>query len=81
MQWNNNYKLHTHNHYNYSVEGMSKKKKKLEEYYRIKVVTKFLSLKDLMHSQMRSLRPHARVHEVLPSGTLIFHLAFFYLFH
>ena len=28
MQWNNNYKLHTRNHYNYSVQGMSKKKKK-----------------------------------------------------
>ena len=26
MQWNNNYKLHTHNHYNYLVQGMSKKK-------------------------------------------------------
>ena len=24
MQWNINYKLHTHNHYNYSVQGMSK---------------------------------------------------------
>ena len=27
MQWNNNYKLYTHNYYNYSVQGMSKKKK------------------------------------------------------
>ena len=49
MQWNNNYKLHTHNHYNYSVQGMSKKKKILEEYCKIKVVTKYLSQ-----------RPHAR---------------------
>ena len=54
MQCNNNYKLHTHNHYNYSVQGMSKKKKKLEEYCRIKVVTKCLSLKYLMQECMRS---------------------------
>ena len=39
MQWNNNYKLHTHNHYSYSVQGM-RKKKNLEEYCIIKVVTK-----------------------------------------
>ena len=26
MQRNNNYKLHTHNHYNYLVQRMSKKK-------------------------------------------------------
>ena len=33
----NNYKLHTHINYNFSLEVLLKKKKKLEEYYRIKV--------------------------------------------
>ena len=28
MQWNDNYKLYTHNHYNYSVQEWVKKKKK-----------------------------------------------------
>ena len=71
MQRNNNYKLHTHNHYNYLVQGMSKKKKRiLEEYCRIKVVTKCLSQ-----------RPHVRVHEALSSDTLILYLTFFYIFH
>ena len=51
---NNNYKLHTRNHYNYSVQGMRIFFFFWEEYCRIKVVTKCLSLRDLMRECMRS---------------------------
>ena len=41
---NNNYKLHTHVHYNYSVQVMRNKKAILEEYCRIKVDIKCVFL-------------------------------------
>ena len=40
----NNYKLHTHIHYNYSVHVMRNIKKNLEKYYRIKVDIKCVFL-------------------------------------
>jgi len=38
------YKLHTHIHYNYSIEVIRKREKTLEEYYRIKVDIKCVFL-------------------------------------
>ena len=69
MQCNNNYKLHTHNHYNYSVQGMSK----------IFFFGEILWNKSCYKMSL-SQRPHVEC-TILPSGTLILHLAFFYLFH
>jgi len=44
--------LHTHIHYNYSIEVMRKKKKStLEEYYRIKVDIKCVIPKQNTHPQ------------------------------
>ena len=54
IQWNNNYKLHTC--ITIIIIQFKKwvKKKNWEEYCRIKVVTKCLSLKDLMRECIRS---------------------------